>query len=544
MKVSCFSDCFGMVRRVYLTSLTGSVLSLLFLNLTTHAAVELPSIIGNNMVLQSGEPLNFWGWADEGENVTIKQDSKVLGTAVGKGKETPWKITLPAQVQGPVADIEVTASNAITLTNLIAGEVWLCSGQSNMVMTLQKGPWCGYGGVLDADKVVSEAVDDSIRFYREDSGGSNTPQSRSKGHWVVCSPENAPEFSATAYFFARQLRSELRVPVGLVVSAVGGTAAEPWTSLHSLEGNAVYSELKQKAQALKEKFGKRFEEDQKALAAWKVLVKEVAAKKEVPPPKPETQLTPEENFAVSDSTPILLASTLYNGKIHPLAPFNIKGAIWYQGESNARRGDSYTAIMKQLISGWREDWGKQFPFVIVTLAGFGQAEAYTNTQGSYPLLREAQIKAGEVLPGVGVVSGVDVGNPTNIHPQNKQAVGQRAGLWALKHVYGLQLEARGPKFGEIVFDSKKAIVRFSAHAQGLTLKGPGGFELAGKDQKFVPATAELNGDSIHVSALGVEAPVALRYAFLNFPECTIYNGAGLPALPFRTDNWPVTPGVK
>ena len=498
-----------------------------------RAAVTLPGILGSDMAVQSGEPLQFWGWADAGEKVTVKVGGAVVAETQGAGKATPWKVQLPAQKAGPVPDIEVSGpANTLTLTNVLAGEVWLCSGQSNMVMTLQKGPWCGYGGVLNVDAEVASAVDSQIRVYQAGKG------------WRVCSPQTAPEFSATAFFFARTLRERLKTPVGLLIAAGGGTAAEPWTPLRTLEGDPVFAGLKEKAKSLSEEFGPRMQEDQADLAAWKKQVEQAKAAGEQPPPIPQPRLTPAQVFAVSDSAPVLRAGGLYENNIRPLAPFNIKGAIWYQGESNARRGELYAPVMGHLIRGWREDWGKPFPFVLVTLAGFGKPETWTPTQGSYPLVREAQIRVAREVPGAGVVCAADVGDATNIHPPNKQAVGQRAALWALKNVYAQTLVSAGPVFGEVVFSPEKAEVPVRENAEGLMLKGPEGFELAGADGQFHPAQAVLRGSWIVVTADGVTRPTALRYAFQNMPACTVYNGAGIPALPFRTDRWKVGPAAE
>jgi sialate O-acetylesterase len=519
-----------------LVHLLAGVSALAVLGLTatpSYAAVTLPGVLGSNMAVQSGEPLWFWGWADAGEKVEVKIGGVVVAGTQGAGKATPWKVQLPAQKPGPVPDIEVAGpTNSLTLTNVLAGEVWLCSGQSNMVMTLQKGPWCGYGGALKADEEVASATDSQIRVYQAGKG------------WRVCSPETAPEFSATAYFFARQLREQLKAPVGLLIAASGGTAAEPWTPLRKLEGDPVFDSLKAKATALKEEFGQRLLEDQAALAAWKKQVEQARAAGERPPAIPKPQLTPEESFAVSDSGPVLRAGSLYENNIRPLAPFNIKGAMWYQGESNARRGELYAPVMGHLIEGWREDWGKPFPFVLVTLAGFGKPEAWTPMQGSYPLVREAQIRVAQQVRGAGVVCAADVGDAGNIHPPNKQAVGRRAALWALKHVYAQSVVPAGPVFGEVVFSPEKAEVPVTENGEGLMLKGPEGFELAGADGQFYPAQAVLRGNWIVVTAPGVTRPSALRYAFHNMPECTVYNGAGLPALPFRTDRSSVGPAAQ
>ena len=500
-----------------------------------QAAVRLPAVISSNMVVLAGDPIALWGWADPGETVTVKLGGTVVANASGQGNGKPWKVTLPAQKPGPLGDIEISGSNTIHLTNILAGEVWLCSGQSNMVQTLRKGPWCPWGGVLDSDKEIAAATDSQIRFIVQ---GRQSPTGE---NWRICSPESAPEISGIAYFFARNLRSELKVPVGLIISAVGGTPAELWTPKRSLAGDPDFEALRAKVTALKQELGPKIAEDQKSLAEWKKQVEESKAKGEPPPNKPTMLVSDEQSSTIRNLDPLLGAGGLYDRMILPLVPFNIRGAIWYQGESNALRGEFYARLMKHLIESWREDWGKPFPFAIIALAGFSKPDIWADGLGSFPLVREAQIQVAEKLPGVGVVSAVDVGAAGNIHPPNKQAVGQRAAQWAFKNVYGKPIVAGGPRLAKVDFSPGKAIVSLAGDKEGLVLNGPDGFELAGADRSFFPAKAELKGGSIEVTSPGVNAPVALRYNFLNFPESTIYNGSGLPALPFRSDDWPVTP---
>lgn len=510
-----------------------------------RGAVVLPTVIGSNMVVQSGEPLQIWGWAEAGEKVTIRQGGAVVATAVGEGKDRkskPWRAELPAQEPGPVTDIAISGSNVITITNVLAGDVWLCSGQSNMVMTVKKGPWCSYGGVPNADQEVAAATDSEIRFYRG-GGGNNAPLPGSKSGWEVCTPENAPHFSAVGYFFARKLRSELKTPVGIMPLAAGGRPAEWFIPERMMAGDADFQAQKIKAKAVRDELGAKAAADKKAWADFKKQADDAKRKGEKPPPRPVYQLTAEEAARFGECGLILDFGFIYERDIHPLAPFPIKGCVWYQGEANAKQGDQYAPLLIKLIESWREDWGKPLPFLVVALAGWGKPEPWTsgNQGGSFPLVREAGIRVAEALPQVGVISAVDVGESANIHPLNKKPVGERAALWALNHVYGRPVVSDGPKFGKVDFSSGKAIVAFAANSDGLMLKSPGGFELAGADRKFFTATAVLQGETLEVTALEVAKPVALRYAFLNFPECTVYNEAGLPALPFRTDDWPVKP---
>ena len=263
---------------------------------SAFCAVELPAVIGNHMVLQSGEPVNFWGWADEGEKIEVRQGGTVLATAVGAGKEIPWRVKLPPLKAGPVADMEVVGTNTIKLTDILAGEVWLCSGQSNMQMTMEKGPWCSWSeGVADHATEVAAAKDPQIRAFQDDGHGTPTPQSRPKGEWIVCSPETAPKFSATAYYLAQSLRAELKTPVGLLISCVGGTQAELWTPKRMLDADPAFNNAKAKANKITEELAPLVKEDQQANAAWKTAVEEAKKNNTTPPEKPPgTQDSPTQ----------------------------------------------------------------------------------------------------------------------------------------------------------------------------------------------------------------------------------------------------------
>ncbi len=508
---------------------------------SVQAVVVLPPIFGTNMVVQKDEPLNFWGWADPGEKITIKLGGVVVATAVGEGKEKPWRAQLSAQMIGPVPDIEIAGSNTITLTNILAGEVWLCTGQSNMVMTLLKG----YTPVLNGEAEAAAATDNQIRFYQ--GGGNNSkPQTITNDTWAVCSPESAARFSAVGFFFAKKLRAQHKVPVGLICLAAGGRPAEWFVPERMMEKDADFLAKKASALALKDQLGAKAATDKKSAGEYRKVLTEARSKGIKAPPRPPDQLTKEEAAKMNEAGLYLDFGFLYRRDMQALNPVPLAGFIWYQGESNATRGDQYAALMTKLIHGWREDWGgKPLPLIMVALAGYQcgvpTPTVMTDKGESWPLVREAMLKVAQTVPNVGVVSAVDVGDPTNIHPPNKKPVGERAALWALNHVYGQKVVAEGPGFGKVEFAAGKALANLTTNKDGLVLKSPGGFELAGVDRKFYPAKAELMGDKLTVTAQEVSKPVALRYAFLNFPECTVYNGAGLPALPFRTDVWTVQP---
>ena len=514
-----------------------------FACLPAKAAVILPPIFGSNMVVQKDEALNVWGWADVGEKVTVKLGGVVVANTVGAGKDKAWTVKLPAQKMGPVADIEVAGSNTIRLTNILAGEVWLCTGQSNMVMPLMKG----YTPVVNGEAEAAAAADDQIRFY-EGGGNNSKPQNITKATWSVCTPESAARFSAVGFFFAKKLRSQHKTPVGLICLAAGGRPAEWFAPERVMEKDADFQAKKTQALALKAELGAKADADKKAGLEYRKVLMEARSKRVKAPPRPADQLTREEAAKMSEAGLYLDFGFLYRRDMQALNPLPLAGFVWYQGESNATRGRDYAALMTKLIQGWREDWGgRPLPLIMVALAGFQAGEPaptpMTAKGVSWPLVREAMLKVAETVPNVGVVSAVDVGDPTNIHPANKKPVGERVALWALNHVYGQKVISEGPGFGKVVFSGGKAIVPLTGNKEGAILKTPGGFELAGEDQKYYPAKAELKGETVVVIAPEVVKPVALRYAFLNFPECTVYNGVGLPAMPFRTDDWPVVPSV-
>jgi sialate O-acetylesterase len=508
--------------------------------LPARAEVTLSGALGSNMVLQRDRPATLWGWADAGEKVTVKMGDLVVANAVGQGKETMWRVQLPVQKAGPVADIAVTGSaNTVKLTNLLAGDVWLCSGQSNMAMTVMNGPWCHYGGVLNAEKEVTEGIHPEIRLYTVQNGGAPQPQMQVTGAWTVCGPESLPSASAAAYFFGRELQSKLNIPIGLVISALGGSSVEPWTPKEALVNDAAYAALVAGAKKLQSEIGRQASEDRKLELEWRKLNDEARAKNQPAPAPPTYQLTPAQRLAASNIRPILDPGSLYNGKIHPLTPLTIKGAIWYQGEANASRAEHYAHSLKKLIEGWRNAFDQPFPFLIVQLANFEAPVVNSASLGSYALVREAQEKVAQTVPDCGIATAVDIGMTANIHPPNKQEVGRRLAQVALQQVYGQKVVADGPRYEGVRFEGGKAIVRFTGASGPLIMKGNGSFEIAGEDRFFVPATATLKGDTVEVAAPSVAQPVAVRYAFLNAPAMSLYDAEGWPALPFRSDNWEI-----
>lgn len=484
------------------------------------ADVRLSPCFSSDMVLQRDVPVRLTGWADAGEPVRVKIGGRVVAETAGQGSGSLWTAVLPAFSAGEVPDLTIEGKNSLTLTNLLAGEVWVCSGQSNMEMTLAQGLWCMYGGVLNEAEEVAAANHLRLRLY---TSGAKTP-------WQVCSPETAKKFSATAYFFGRELQRQLNVPVGLAVAAVGGTPAEYWTPRAAREKSPGFAEEVSRAkEVLQGDLKKLFDADRKAVEEWRKAVAAAQQKGETSPERPARLLTDAQEEQVRVAIHADSAGSGYDARVRPMTGMAVKGVVWYQGESNATRADQYAAMMKMLVGGWRTDWNRtDLPFIIMQLVNFGGGA------GCWPVLRAAQQKVADSVPAVWLATGIDIGDPKNIHPKNKQEAGRRLALVALDRVYRQEIVSSGPRPTAVRIDGSTAVLAFDAGGVGqtLVLKGDGGFELAGKDGVFKPARATLNGETVVVSSASIETPCAIRYAWADNPASTLYNTAGLPAAPF------------
>lgn len=477
-----------------LRSMVASTL-LLILSTVAVADVTLPSIIGDNMVLQREKPIPVWGWDEAGTEITVTLNGKsATAKAADDGK---WLVELPAMDAGGPYEMVIKGSSEKKLKNILLGEVWLCSGQSNMEWTVRSSN--------NPQQEIEAAKYPEIRHIKIPHRPAKTPQKNvpSPG-WELCTPKTVPNFTAVGYFFGRKLHKDLDVPIGLIGSNWGGTRIEPWTPPEGFK----------KVPALKESHADKLSEFPS--------VREIKNK--------EGKVTGE---AVNHQSPL----ALYNGMIHPLLPYSIRGAIWYQGESNNGEGMLYHEKMKALILGWREVWNNDdLPFYFVQLAPYRYGG---NRGGSLPYIWEAQAKTLD-LPNTGMAVTTDVSNIKDIHPRNKQDVGKRLALWALAKTYGKSdLVYSGPLYKSMEADGNKAVLSFD-HAAGLKTrdgKAPSHFTIAGEDKKFVEATAKIDGDKVIVWADGVEKPAAVRYGWDQVAEPNLANGAGLPASPFRTDDW-------
>jgi sialate O-acetylesterase len=512
-------DCVGKKHSVFVLTIV-MVLSGIVL-----ADVRLPSVIGDNMVLQQAMEAPIWGWADPRKKITITASwgGKWEATSDANGN---WIVKIkPGKAGGPY-EMTISDGNPITLKNILVGEVWVCSGQSNMELGLNQ------------TANAKEAIDDAnnypqIRLFTVAKKVSYEPMKNCQGKWLVCSPQTARGFSAVGYFFGRELNKQLNVPVGLINTSWGGTPAESWMSREYLENEPNFKPILKRYDETAANYPeiyKKFLENKKQYEQTAAKLKEEG--KPVPP-RPNFQDPVGPNHPYSPTG-------LYNGMILPIVPYGIRGAIWYQGESNAGRAYQYRTLFPAMIKNWQETWKQgDFPFLFVQLANF-MAEKPEPGPSEWAELREAQLMTLS-KPNTGMAVIIDIGDANNIHPKNKQDVGKRLALWTLAKTYGKDVVGSGPLYKSMEVKGNSVILRFDSVGGGLVAKDGEslkGFAIAGQDKKFVWADAKIEGDTIVVSSDKVAEPAAVRYAWADNPVCNLYNKEGLPASPFRTDNWP------
>ncbi len=493
------------------------------LAMPAFAAVKLPALISDNMVLQQDLPANVWGWADPGEKVTVKLGAKSAeATANEKGQ---WSVKLTELSPGPSGEMTVAGSNTLTVKNVAVGEVWVCSGQSNMEFAVRGG--------LNATEEISGADFPLIRHFTVDRAPSIEPREDCKGRWEICSPQSVGNFTAVGYFFGRQLFQKLKVPVGLIHSSWGGTKAELWTPWAILQADPDFKPITTTWEKALKDYPSAKEKYDSDMEVWREAEKKAKEAGEKPPAQPRLP---------SGGNPTGSPSSLFNGMIAPLLPYTIRGVTWYQGESNASNYTLYRKLFPVMIQSWREAWHlPEFPFLFVQLANYMQRQDEP-TDTPWARLREAQTMA-LALPHTGMALAIDVGDAKDIHPRDKQTVGQRLALVAEATVYYRDVEHSGPMFGGAQIEGEKVRLTLRS-AEGLKTTDGGkikGFAIAGEDRKFVWADAAIAGDHVIVSSPEVKAPAAVRYAWADNPECNLINAAGLPTAPFRTDDWALGP---
>lgn len=452
-------------------------------NFTASAKITLPALVGDNMVLQQQTEVNLWGKADPSSKVTVKTSWNSKSYSTKATAEGDWEIKVSTPKAGGPYSITISDGDKITLSNVLIGEVWICSGQSNMEMPLSGFNREPVNGGPEA--ILKAAQNKGMRFFTVEKAMSKKHVKEVKGAWMEATPEALASFSATAYFFGKNLYDALDIPIGLISTNWGGTRIEAWMSedaAKKVNGNIVATDAKQ----------------------W-------------------------------DPNKV---SVLYNAMLEPVSNYTAQGFIWYQGESNRDNASDYSANMKEMIALWRNLWNdQQMPFYFVQLAPHN----YDDPKGiSTPLVIEQQIKALDIIPLTGMAATTDIGEGVSIHPSQKDMVGFRLASLALADTYGQKgIVANSPRMESVDYDQSFAIVKFNTPTALTTKFQPLlGFEIAGADRKFYPAQARITGDrEVRVSSYMVAEPVAVRYAFRNNPEATLYNTSMLAAFPFRTDDW-------
>ncbi len=469
------------------TALKRNTLLVLFIfcGFLAHSAVRIPSILASGMVLQRNSDVKIWGWADPGEAITVEASWSQERKPVVAGSDGRWMVIITTGPAGGPHSIIIRGNNKIKLRDILFGEVWICSGQSNMEFTIRMlGGWKNYP---DVKTDLRKTDYPQIRLCQVSHATEPEPQENCKAAWVKATRGTVFDFSATAWFFGRELYDRLNVPIGLISSNIGGTPAEAWT-------------------------------DRKYLEA-------------------------DNNLHYFLHSPNIIhdacrTSGLYNAMIHPLINYRIRGAIWYQGESNRHQADLYERLFSTMIRNWRDAWGEgDFPFYFVQIAPYD----YSEKMDASAYLREAQYRS-LAVPNTGMAVTMDIGCLWDIHPVNKQDVGLRLALLALNKSYGFEkITCEGPEYEGMARDGKKVHLFFNHADDGLFAKGEviPGFRLAGKDLVFYDAEAGIDGNSIVVGSEKVAEPVYVRYAFSDLDSVNLFNREGLPAVPFRTDSLPV-----
>ncbi|MCW0219869.1 MAG: sialate O-acetylesterase [Prosthecobacter sp.] len=521
------------------------VFLLLLTSFPALADISLPAFFSDGLVLQQGKPVTIWGNAEADEDVTVTFAGQTKVTQADL--EGKWRITLdPMPANATPAEMTLTGKNTLTLKNILIGEVWICSGQSNMQLPVTRA--------ANAEQEIAAAHFPQIRMFSVQRTTALEPATNVTGTWKEANPANVGDFSAVAYFFGRHLHQVLKVPVGLIHTSWGGTRIEAWTSRESLKERPCAAQLLSDWDGILESWDPTAENAkfEVAKAEWQSQLKATqeanaklpADQKQPNPPSPRPPDDPHK-------TPHYPAS-LFNAMVAPLIPYTIQGAIWYQGESNQKRAFQYQELLPNMINDWRTRWNDDFSFYIVQLASFGNGQPITKDAGvpdTWAELQEAQYLTTITLPKTGLAVANDIGEEKDIHPKNKQEVGRRLALWALAKDYGrTSTVPSGPLFKNSFIEGNQIRLQFDYVGSGLKTRDGGElkhFQITGEDQKWGWAQAKIVGDEVIVSSPSVPAPVGVRYAWAAWPEgANLINAEGLPASSFRTDEFiPSTMGV-
>jgi sialate O-acetylesterase len=464
-----------------------SITLFIFLSLPVFSRLQLPALFCDNMVLQREFEAPFWGWAEPGEIVAVKGSWNNIAVMTITDDHGKWMLKLPTpEAGGPYF---VTINND-TLKNVMIGEVWICSGQSNMQFALSDTQ----DSATKAE--IENAVLPELRLFYVARDNADEPNDNCYGRWEECTPESAGSFSAVAYYFGKEIQQRLKIPVGLIHVSWGGSSAQAWVNYNVLkntpEGRYYIEKYRNKVASVR------------------------------PGINPRDQQSP---------------ASLYNGMLKPLIPYGIRGAIWYQGEANTKEHALYAGLMNTMITDWRGEWGEgDFPFYFVQIAPFDYDDQIVGAA-----LRDAQRRT-LAVPNTGMAVTLDIGNPDDVHPKNKKDVGHRLALWARAKTYGeSDLVYSGPLYRSMKTEKNKIRLYFDHTGSGLICTGekPTCFEIAGEDKVFYPADAQIDGNTVVVFSKKVKNPVAVRFAFHNGDEPNLFNREGLPASTFRTDDWKI-----
>lgn len=513
--------------------------------LSVQAEIRLAALFGDGMVLQQGRPVPVWGTAGPDEDVAVTFAGQTQVTR--SDLDGKWRVTLdPLLTSAQPAEMKVAGQGQVMVKDILVGEVWVCSGQSNMQWTVAQS--------ANPETEIAAAKFPQIRMFTVERATSFEPLPDVKGGWKQATPENAGAFSAVGYYFGRHLHQTLKVPVGLINTSWGGTRVEAWTSREALEDRPCAAQLLSDWDGIRQSWDAAAEDAkyEVARAAWKDRVEKLKAGNAKLPagerkPLPAAPRAPDH----PDKTPHYPA-TLFNGMVAGLIPYAMQGAIWYQGESNQQRAVQYQELLPTMINDWRTRWNNEFSFYIVQLAGYANrlpVSTEPGTPDTWAELQEAQFLTAVTLPNCGLAVTNDIGEKDDIHPKNKQEVGRRLALWALAKDYGrADTVHSGPLFKNSVIEGGKVRVQFDHTGGGLKTRDGGPlkhFQIAGEDQKWQWAEAKIVGDEVHVSSPRVPAPAGVRYAWAAWPEgANLVNAEGLPASSFRTDEFiPSTLGV-
>jgi sialate O-acetylesterase len=640
-------------------------LSIIIIFITTHAFgnVKLPKFFGDNMVLQRDQKITIWGWADSNEKIKVKFNKQTTSSVADKYGN--WSVTLEAEKAGGPFQLIINGNNQIIIKNILLGDVWVCSGQSNM-------EWSLYD-TENATEEIKTADYQTIRHFKIPHAVASTPQADVKdGEWKVCSTATAGEFTAVGYYFAKQLTKEVNIPIGLINTTWGGTNSETWTSREAFEGSEEFKDMIHSLPTLNldsiimvrrtkllsqiSQFQGKLETPEN-IAHWKeekfndtswpklqvpelwhgamlenfdgtiwlrkkftldkitdkaallelgmiddsddtyvngIKVGEMKGKynvkrlyniptsilkegKNVIAVRVEdtgggggiygnaqdikftmghtvislagdwaAQI--EQALSINSVGPNVYPSLLFNAMVNPLTSLSIKGVIWYQGETNAARAYQYRIAFPLLINDWRTKWKRNdLPFYFVQLSTFNENNGNSENGSMWAELREAQAKTLS-LPHTAMVVTTDIGNPTDIHPRNKQDVGKRLARQALTKIYDKQYVCEGPTYKSMMIDGNKISILFASTGSGLIMKGEklNGFEVAGADQKFYPADAKISGSEVILTNQQVSQPTQVRFGWADDDSsCNLFNQEGFPAVPFRTDSFKgITEGIK